>query len=163
MPQGADYIHAMRPENRKRVFEIYLLSHLDEYAGEDANFVPQGVMDNPDLLRMFELSQIFVYDDGEIKGFVGSFNDRIVWLYVDPKHRGQQVGQTLIDFILNELNSQCIGISVIKSNTIALNLYVRRGFKVINDFIFNYQGVPVEVYGMQRKTVDNSDVTNAKN
>lgn len=151
MDMGSEFIRAMRPEDQERLFEIYLLAHIDEYAGETATFPPQGVMDNPDLLRMFKLSRILVYDDGEIRGFVGSFNDRIVWLYVHPQSRGQKIGQKLIDAMLAELSGKCVGISVIKSNKVALNLYTQKGFKVIKDFIFNYQGIPVEVYGMQLK------------
>ena len=149
--EDTKFIRAMRPEDREQLFEIYLLAHIDEYAGENTRFPPQGVMDNPDLLRMFNLSRIVVYDDGELRGFVGSFHDRIVWLYVHPESRGQKIGQKLIDFMLSELKGSCVGISVIKSNKIALDLYVRRGFRVIKDFIFNYQGVPVEVYGLQLK------------
>lgn len=144
-----ELVRALRPEDRAQTYEIYLLSHMDEYAGEDAEFLPEGIPDSPALLQMFNKSRIFVYDDGELKGFVGSQNDRIVWLYVHPNHRGQKIGQQLIDYMLAEMQGQCVGISVIKSNKVALELYVRRGFRVIKDFIFNYQGVPVEVYGMQ--------------
>lgn len=162
MNEGSDFIRALRPEDQTRVFEIYMLSHIDEYAGEDTDFTPQGVMDNPDLLNMFKQSQIFVHDDGVLKGFVGSFNDRIVWLYVHPEYRGQKIGQQLIDFMLTELSGRCIGISVIKSNKVALNLYVQRGFRVIDDFIFNYQGIPVEVYGMRRQAIDTNSGDTAK-
>lgn len=151
MTEETEFIRAMRPEDREQLFEIYLLAHIDEYAGEKIKFPPQSVLDNPDLLRMFNLSRIVVYDDGELRGFVGSLNDRIVWLYVHPQSRNRKIGQKLIDFMLSELKGDCIGISVIKSNKIALDLYVRRGFRVIKDFAFNYQGVPVEVYGLQLK------------
>lgn len=153
MTEGTEFIRVMRPEDREYLFEVYQLAHVDEYANEETEFAPQGVKDNPDLLRMFDLSQILVYDDGALKGFVGSFNDRIVWLYVHPDYRGQKIGQKLIGCMLAELSGKDIGISVIKSNKVALSLYSRRGFKVIKDFIFNYQGVPVEVYGMQLKAV----------
>ena len=151
MTEEAKFIRPMLPDDREQLFEIYLLAHIDEYAGEKIKFPPQGVLDNPALLRMFNSSQIVVYDDGKPRGFVGSHNGRIAWLYVHPESRGQKIGQKLIDFMLSELKEDCIGISVIKSNKIALDLYVRRGFRVIKDFIFNYQGVPVEVYGMQLK------------
>lgn len=159
MTSKSDYIRAMRPEDCERVLEVYLLSHVDEYAGEETDFPPQGVMDNPDLVHLFKLSSIFVYDDSELKGFVGSFNDRISWLYVHPAHRGQQIGPQLIDFMLAELSGKSIGISVLKSNKIALDLYVNRGFRVIDDFIFNYQGVPIEVYSMRLgATADESTI-----
>lgn len=147
---SAGCIRVMRADERERVHEIYALAHVDEYAGESVDFTPQGIVDSPDLLKMFELSQILVYDDGEIKGFGGTFNERIVWLYVHPAHRGQQIGQQLIDYMLTALGEQTIGISVIKSNQVALNLYIQRGFRVIGDFSFDYQGVPVAVYRLQR-------------
>ena len=81
MTKETEFIRVMRPEDREQLFEIYLLAHIDEYAGEKIKFPPQGVLDNPDLLRMFNLSRIVVYDDGELRGFAGSLNDRICLLY----------------------------------------------------------------------------------
>ena len=150
MNSVSSVVRVMQQGDVERIQEIYLLAHVDEYAGEVTDFPPQGVSDNPALLELFHLSDIFVHDDGEaIKGFVGSRNNRVIWLYVDPEFRGQKIGQQLIDFMLSQLTGT-VGISVIKSNRIALGLYQRRGFKVIGDFVFDYQGVPVDVYSMQR-------------
>ena len=148
-----DFIRPVQPEDFEQICDVYQLAHIDEYAGEDTDFSPEGITDSPALLELFHASRIFVFDDGEIKGFVGNREDRIIWLYVHPDHRGQRIGQKLIDFMLSDLDGE-VTISVIKSNKLALDFYVRRQFRVIGDFVFNYQGVPVEVYSMRLKPAE---------
>ncbi|MGB0846227.1 MAG: GNAT family N-acetyltransferase [Thiolinea sp.] len=148
MNAASGSIRLMQQEDLAAVYEVYLLAHLDEYSGETATFAPQGISESPVLSQLFEQCDVFVYDDGTVKGFVGNRNERISWLYVHPDYRGQKIGRQLIDFMLERLGGQA-AISVIKSNKLALSLYSKRGFKVFGDFTFAYQDVPVEVYSMR--------------
>lgn len=133
-----------------QVKDVYLHAHLAEYAGESVTFEPQGLNDDPTLWKLFCQSEVFVFDDKKvIKGFVGQREHRIIWLYVDPSYQGQKVGQQLIDYMLNHLND-IAAISVVKSNQLARDVYLRRGFKIENEFEFNYQGTPVIALSMYK-------------
>lgn len=131
----------------ERVTEIYDLSHAAEYAGEVVKFPPEYLLDSPVLLDLFHASDVFVFDDGEIKGFVGYQDEKIIWLYVDPDYQGQRIGLRLIDFVMG-LRKNIATLTVVKSNLPALGLYQNLGFKVVGEFEFDYQNQPVKALNL---------------
>lgn len=86
-----------------------------------------------------ELDDIYVYDDGIIKGLIKWGNDksksdcvRIHELFVDPFFQGQGIGGILInDCIHNskELKFNKIILWVLEENKVARNFYEKHGFK----------------------------------
>lgn len=148
VPVCADTIRPFQTEDFARVAEIYNLSHTAEYAGETIDFPPEHLVDSHTLMDLFHASDIFVFDDGEIKGFVGHQNERIVWLYINPAHQGLKIGRRLVQFVMARLNYM-VSIVVVKSNQPALNLYQDLGFKVVDEFEFDYQGIaPVKALNL---------------
>ncbi len=135
-------IRSFKPEDFERITEIYDISHNAEYAGEVFKFHPKKLLDSPVLLDLFHDSDIFVFDDGQIKGFIGHQKEKIIWLYVDPAFQGQKIGSRLIEFVMERLNNIAT-IVVVKSNLPALTLYQRIGFEVVGEFDFDYQNRPV--------------------
>lgn len=147
MTTHAELIRPLKSGDFERVTEIYDLSHAAEYAGETVTFSPKYLLDSPVLLDLFHASDIFVFDDGGIKGFVGYQSEKIIWLYVDPAFRGQKIGMRLIEFVMKKLNNVA-SIIVVKSNLPALNLYQQLGFKVVGEFVFDYQNLPVKALNL---------------
>lgn len=147
MAADAEVIRPFVPVDFERVTEIYNLSHAAEYAGEVVKFPPEYLLDSPVLLDLFHASDILVFDDGEIKGFVGHQNEKIIWLYVDPEYQGQRIGLRLIEFVM-ELRKNIATLIVVKSNLPALNLYQHLGFKVVGEFEFDYQNQPVKALNL---------------
>lgn len=143
----AEVIRPFEPVDFERVAEIYNLSHTAEYAGEVVEFPPEYLLDSPVLLELFHASDIFVFDDGEIKGFVGHQNEKIIWLYVDPEYQGQHIGLRLFEFVM-ALRKNIITLIVVKSNLPAISLYEYLGFKVVGEFEFDYQNRPVKALNM---------------
>jgi ribosomal protein S18 acetylase RimI-like enzyme len=66
-------------------------------------------------------------------------NTKIGVLYkigVDPKFRGKGIGQKLIEHAIKtckQLNFKCIDLDVDKDNKIAIHLYMKNGFKIIEE------------------------------
>lgn len=147
MATHAELIRPLKSGDFERVTEVYNLSHAAEYAGETVKFHPKFLLDSPVLLDLFHASDIFVFDDGGIKGFVGCQNEKIIWLYVDPAYQGQKIGIKLIEFVMKRLNN-IASIIVVKSNLPALNLYQQLGFEVVGEFTFDYQNLPVKALNL---------------
>jgi ribosomal protein S18 acetylase RimI-like enzyme len=143
MSNNNDAIRVLEADDFERVAEIYNLTHMAEYAGESHPFPPQHLADSPSLLELFHKSEVFVFDDEQIKGFIGHQGPNIIWLYVHPEHQGAGIGGLLIDFLLRQLNGIAV-ISVVKTNHSALRLYQQRGFRVNGEYAFDYQGQSVE-------------------
>lgn len=150
MANYAGVIRPFRPEDFERVADIYNMSHTAEYAGEVIDFSPEYLLDSPVVLDLFRTSEIYVFDDGAVRGFVGHKKERIIWLYIDPKYQGQKIGIRLIEFVMDKLNNIAV-IVVVKSNQPALNLYRNLGFSVVNEFEFNYQDQPVKALNLISK------------
>lgn len=143
-----DIIRPFRVEDFERVADIYNLSHTAEYSGEASEFPPEHLVDSYVLMDLFHASDIFVFDDGNLKGFIGHQKEKIIWLYIDPAHQGQKIGMRLVEFIMSRLNNIAV-IVVVKSNQPALNLYQHLGFEVVGEFEFDYQGIaPVKALNL---------------
>lgn len=146
-----DNIRPMHSSDLECIYSIYDSAHLDEYSGEPVVFAKAPLQADDSLVQLLKDCEIFVFADGVVKGFVGARAERIIWLYVAPEHRGQGIGSQLIEFMLEHLVSErFIAISVVKSNQVALGLYQRKGFQIIGEFSFDYQGVAVQALGLMR-------------
>ena len=88
--------------------------------------------------------EVFVYEDGEILGYLAScccsLSKRgvILKVAVDPKYRGRGVASQLITAALNrfrEMKLDSVELDVDIMKTKAINLYEKFGFKVIRIMI----------------------------
>ncbi|HPE58823.1 MAG TPA: GNAT family N-acetyltransferase [Thiolinea sp.] len=146
-------IHLMQPDDIKDVHAIYLAAHLDEYSGEDGQFSPRPICENPKLGVLFDHSVMYVFEEkGLIKGFVGYIEDHIIWLYVHPDHRGQKIGKRLITHVISELGGKAT-ITIVKSNRIAMACYRGLGFSEVDEFEFEFQQHMVKALRMERAVV----------
>lgn len=74
----------------------------------------------------------FIFDDGVVKGFL-SIENKIDYYYIDnfyviKQYRNADIGNCLLDKVLQTFKDKPI--KLITRNDIALNMYLKRNFKV---------------------------------
>ena len=142
-------IRPYKESDFKRLAEIYILSKADEFLGEEFKFNIVPLAEDEQMLQLFKESNIYVFEQGIILGFVGQRDNYISWLFVHPDHRYKNIGSCLVSWLLSTLNGT-ITLTVAKSNVAAIKLYTKLGFKVAKEFNGNYQGNPIIVNIMER-------------
>ena len=78
-------------------------------------YVEDGIIDN-----------MFVYDDGIVKGLIHIEENEIVELYVDHFFQGQGIGSALVEYAKEQFPITCLW--VIEKNTDAIGFYEAHGF-----------------------------------
>ncbi len=73
------------------------------------------------------LEQIYVYDDGLIKGFLQMNGPEICKLYVEPCFQSEGVGGRLIAFAVEKCGADCLW--ALEKNERAITFYRRHGFE----------------------------------
>ena len=72
------------------------------------------------------LKNLYVFDDGLIKGFIQTDGTEIVKLYADPFFQSHGVGKALIEFAVSRFGANHLW--VLEKNTRAIAFYGRHGF-----------------------------------
>ena len=72
------------------------------------------------------LNNIYVFDDGIIRGFIQINGTEICKLYVDPCFQGNGIGNELIEFAIQEFDADHLW--ALEKNTRAVSFYSRYGF-----------------------------------
>ena len=73
------------------------------------------------------LHEIYVYDDGVIKGLIRVKNQEVVTLYVEPFFTSKGIGHQLLEFALKQFH--VTHLYCLEKNTRALSFYERHDFK----------------------------------
>lgn len=103
--------------NYRRIFQNDLVSF-----GEMQVYpLAKEYIENPDQLK-----NIWVYDDGIVKGMIHIEEAQIVELYVDSFFEKQGIGTRLIDFAVVQMN--CNSLWVLEKNEGAVRFYKKHGF-----------------------------------
>lgn len=74
-----------------------------------------------------KLANIWIYDDGIVKGMLHIEENRIEELYVDTFFENQGIGTELMEFAVNKMNCECLW--VLERNKKAIHFYDKFGFK----------------------------------
>jgi len=74
-----------------------------------------------------ETGEIFVFDDGVIKGFVIIDGEEIRKLFVEPVLQGNSIGGKLLDFAVSK--KSCRFLWALEKNERAVAFYKRNGFR----------------------------------
>ena len=72
------------------------------------------------------LQELYVYDDGAVKGFVRIVGKEIKKLFVEPILQGNKIGEALLLFALQEKQADTLW--ALEKNSRALKFYERHGF-----------------------------------
>lgn len=95
----------------------------DEYSFQELQVlnVAQHYFDHPDLLN-----QIWVYDDGIVKGLIQIEKNEVKTLYVDCFFQNEGIGSYLLNFAID--NFSCDYLWALEKNEKAIRFYNRHGF-----------------------------------
>ena len=126
------YIRKAKKQDISRIAEILVfvkrMNFRSIFQNDDYSFgelqvlsVAQEFIDHP---RMLE--QIWVYDDGIVKGLIQIDGEEVKKLYVDYFFENQGIGGKLLEYAIGQFNVQFLW--AIEKNTRAVEFYARHGF-----------------------------------
>jgi len=99
------------------------------------------------LEQYFPQVHLNLYRENDVTvGFLGTSDDNIEMLFIDPEFRGKGVGKQLIEFALNRLNIHKVDVN--EQNHQAVGFYQKLGFKVISRSERDGQGNPYPLLHM---------------
>ena len=78
-----------------------------------------------------DISSMWVYDDGVVKGFVQAENGEIKKLFVEPALQGNAIGTALLQYAADKCGADTLW--VLEKNVRAVCFYMRHGFKITAD------------------------------
>ncbi len=87
-----------------------------------------------------------VVRDNQILGFLGSSEDNIEMLFIDPDFRRTGVGSSLLDFAVKQQGIHKVDVN--EQNTQAVNFYKKSGFDVVGRSELDGQGNPYPLLHM---------------
>lgn len=90
--------------------ELQVVSFIDQY-----------------LKREEVFRNLYVYDDGLIKGFVQMNGTEVCKLYVEPCFQNDGIGRELLEFAVREHDADCLW--ALEKNRRAIVFYNRNGFR----------------------------------
>lgn len=99
------------------------------------------------LEQYFPQVHLNLYRENDVTvGFLGTSDDNIEMLFIDPEFRGKGIGKQLIQFALNELNIHKVDVN--EQNPQAVGFYQKLGFKIISRSELDGQGNPYPLLHM---------------
>ena len=111
------------------------------------NFLPDAEIDN---LKPLILNEYFHFvllhkyvQHGQIVGFIGTSNDTIEMLFINPDFRGKGVGRVLTNFAVKDLKIKKVDVN--EQNFQAIGFYEKLGFKVIGRSELDGQNKPYQI------------------
>ena len=125
-------IRKARTDDLSRVAEIYVFNNRINYfpifKDESFSFGELQVVSLVDNYFKKEeiLENIYVYDNGLIKGFIQMNGTEICKLYVDSFFQSAGIGNELIGFAIKELHAN--NLWALEKNVRAISFYQRHGF-----------------------------------
>lgn len=121
-------------DDLSRIAEIivfnYRLNFYPIFQNDDYYF---GEMQVVNLMQQYKglLDNMWVYDDGVVKGMIHVENRELRKLFVEPVLQGDSVGSKLLSFAVNECNACCLW--ALEKNVRAIRFYERNGFHVTRE------------------------------
>lgn len=111
------------------------------------DFLPEEEINNLKPLILNEyFHQVLLHkcvQDGKIVGFIGTSNDNIEMLFIDPQFRGKGVGRVLTKFAIKDLKIEKVDVN--EQNLQAVRFYEKLGFKIIWRSELDSQGKPYPI------------------
>lgn len=126
------YIRKAAADDVSRIAEIYVFNNrmnfFPIFKDEKFSFGELQVVPLADQYFKKDeiLKDIYVYDDGLIRGFVQMDQREICKLYVDPFFQGAGIGKMLMEYAVCELHGNHLW--ALEKNTRAVSFYQRNGF-----------------------------------
>lgn len=127
-------IRKARAEDLSRIAEIYVFNNRMNYFPifKDAGFSFGELQVVPLTEHYFSrrevLENIFLFDDGVVKGFLQIEGTEVRKLYVDTFFQREGIGGELIRFAITEFHADRLW--ALEKNTGAISFYQRHGFRL---------------------------------
>ena len=77
------------------------------------------------------IENIYVFDDGLLKGFIQMYETEICKLYVDTFFQNEGIGKELIEYAIKELYADTLW--ALEKNVKAISFYKRHGFALTGE------------------------------
>lgn len=118
--------------------------HNDDYSFGELQVltVARDYWDNPDMLE-----EIWVYDDGIVKGLIQISGEEVKQLYVDSFFENHSIGGRLLEFAIEELGVNRLW--VLEKNSGARAFYARHGFRESGEWKYE-EGTPERLLRLER-------------
>ena len=123
------YIRQATRKDLARIAEIEIFNYrLNFYPIFQNDYFYFNELQVPHRMIQYEesLNNIWVYDDGTIKGFIQIENMELKKLFVEPILQGNAIGSKLLDFAVNKHHTD--NLWALEKNLRALSFYQRHGF-----------------------------------
>ena len=129
-----NYIRKATTKDLPRIAEIiifnYRLNFYPIFQNDDYYF---GEMQVPKVMADFEscIDNMWVYDDGVIKGVIQTEGSEIKKLFVEPVLQGNSIGRALLEYAIKEHDANTLW--ALEKNVRAIHFYERHGFQITKD------------------------------
>ncbi len=142
-----------------RIAEILVfvkrMNYRSIFKNDDYSFGELQVLRVAEQYKVPELlNNIWVYDDGIVKGMIHMEGSEIVELYVDHFFQNQGVGAALIEYAWE--NHSATYLWALEKNVEAIRFYGRHGFHVTNDKKFE-EGTTEYIVRLERVFPDGEE------
>ena len=117
-----------------RIAEIvifnYRLNFYPIFKNDDYYF---NTLKVPKLMKQYEnvTDNMWVYDDGSVKGVIQIENGEIKKLFVEPVLQGNSIGSALLKFAIDNHDANTLW--ALEKNVRAIRFYERHGFQMTTD------------------------------
>ena len=138
-----------KDEDWKAICQIHDRARPDELLGscDPRGFIP---IEQDKEVEDLKASRKFVACEGEsVVGFVGTDDNYLAWLYVDPSYYGKGIGRELLRIGLREIGNNAWTI-VLEGNHKAIKLYESEGFLEVERFNGENNGYPCTCLRLER-------------
>lgn len=129
--ENTSYIRPAAEADLGRIAEIeifnYRLNFYPIFHDDEFYFRDLQVSTRSASLRRF-LDELWVYDDGAVKGFIRVHGDELCKLFVEPVLQSQGIGAALLAHAVDALGVRHLW--ALEKNTRAIAFYQRHGFRL---------------------------------
>lgn len=138
--QEAMKVRKAGPEDLSRIAEIFVFNNRVNYfpifKDETYSFGELQVVSLADgyFNKDEIIENLYVYDDGLVRGFLQMSCTEICKLYVDPFFQSRGVGSALIGYAVEEFHADHLW--ALEKNTRAVSFYQRHGFRLTGERTF---------------------------
>ena len=129
--ENAQHIRPAAEADLGRIAEIeifnYRLNFYPIFRDDEFYFRDLQVSTRSASLGRF-LDELWVYDDGAVKGFIRVHGDELCKLFVEPVLQSQGIGAALLAHAVNDMGVRHLW--ALEKNTRAIAFYQRHGFRL---------------------------------
>lgn len=79
----------------------------------------------------YNLDEIYVYDDGVVKGFIQIDNQEVKKLFVEPVLHNQKIGSKLLEYAIEKMDVNHLW--ALEKNEKAISFYKKHGFQLTSE------------------------------